>query len=151
MSNHPATIKAVLAADATLTGILTGGIYTYRETGRLGISRTTTPNAFLDGFLRPTALIKGRQELADGEIQDSDGQFSTTRQVIEIYLYDDGDNNYSTLETARTRIYALLQNKQLTGIAEIVFVGDIDDLREQELDNAALLRQDWLVHSTKST
>ena len=50
-------IRDALAADATLVGLLTGGIYSYEQTGRNGISRVTTPTAY-NGFLLPCAVIK---------------------------------------------------------------------------------------------
>lgn len=147
------SIVTHLEADATLTALLTGGLYSSTETGRLGISIDSTPDAYDNGFLLPCAIVKARALTPTNELADADGQFMTTRQVIEVWLYDDGRADYSTLEAARSRIYALLQDQHedITGAVSIQWAGNLDDLRDETLHNACLLRQDWQVNSYKST
>jgi hypothetical protein len=146
------TIKSVLAGDGTLTGILTGGVYSYTaDTRRLGLTRDMSPSPFLDGFLRPCALVKGRSQIGTGAIIDEDQQVASVRQVIEIWLYDDGDAGYTALETARAQIYKLLQLKMLSGGGEVSWAGDIDNLRDPELDHAVALRADYVVNGTRQS
>src|SRR5579871_5194998 len=103
------TIRDVLAADSTLTSLLTGGVYSYAQTGRNGISRITTPNAYqAGGFLRPCAVVKSGDVKTVPAIRDSE---RSTAEIAEVFVYDDGDNGYSTISSARDRVIALLDRQ----------------------------------------
>jgi hypothetical protein len=148
-----ATIKALLAGDGTLTATLTGGVFSYTaDTKRLGITRAMSPSPFgSNGFLRPCALVKGRDTIRAGGLIDADQQFASLRQVVEIWLYNDGDAGYAALGSARDQIYKLLQLTMLTGGGEVCWVMDLDNVRDSELDYAAVLRSDYVINATRQT
>lgn len=134
-------IQAVLAADSTLTSILTGGIYRFEETGRNGIGRDSTPNAYSeDGFLLPSAVLHPRAILPWGGLQDSSDQSQSTRQMVEVYLYADGDTGYEALETARNRIYTLLHHTFLDGAGHLKKVEETEAMPDPVLNNASVWR-----------
>lgn len=143
--SYATSIKTLLAADTTLMATLTGGIYTYTETRKLGINAVTTPSAFASSVLKPCLLIKDRGEIPFGGIADPNAQYITVSQVVELWLYADGDTGYGALATARDRIYALLQNNRVTGAFEIRLVNIIEGVNAPELDYAALIRADYQV------
>lgn len=153
--SHASDIVTVLDADSGVGGaatLLTGGIYTFDETGRLGINRDDTPTAFdgTTGLLKPCAVVKTRAKIHDGGIHDDQTQEMSYRQVVEIWLYADGNAGYSTLESAQARIFTLLNGKRING-ALVRWVNDIEDERAPDgvLDNASLIRDDYEVHYMK--
>jgi len=140
--------KAVLEADATLLATATGGIWDYDETGRLGISRTTTPAAFdSNERIKPCVLLKLRNRRADGELRDDAGQYSSVSEILEVWCYE--DTGYSNIETMRDRVYALLHAQQLTGTFQALWVQDITQQRDIEID-ASVERSDYQVFSSRS-
>jgi len=150
--SYAAAIKTLLAADATLTATLTGGIYDFLETKKLGINIVTTPSAFnASSVLKPCALIKARSEIPFGGIADPNAQYITISQVVEIWLYSDGDLGYTALATARDRIYALLQNNRVAGAFETRLANIIEGVNAPELDYAALIRADYQVFGRRKT
>lgn len=150
MASFEGAIKALLAGDATLLATLTGGVYSYNaDTRRLGITRQMSPSPFLDGFLRPCALVKARDLIPSGGLLDSDQQFASVRQVVEVWFYNDGDAGYTALQTARDRVYALLQQASLAGGGLVTWTNDLDNVRDPELDHAAALRSDYIVNATR--
>lgn len=136
-------VRDVLADDATLAGLLLGGVYSYEQTGRSGISRVTTPDAYeAGGFLRPCAVVKAGEARAAVAIRDS---ISGARRIVQVYLYDDGDNGYGAITAARDRVIALLDRQWIEGAGYVRWVIGIEDERDPKLNNAALVRVDFEV------
>ena len=132
-------IRDVLAA------LLVGGIYGYAQTGRNGISRVTTPDAYeAGGFLRACAVVKAGDAKNEAAIRDAQ---SGMRQAVAVYLYDDGDNGYGAILTARDRALALLDRAWIDGVGFVRRIGSAEDGRDAKLNNAALVRIDFEVVS----
>lgn len=143
-------IRTLLAADGTLMGFLTGGLYTFSQTGRMGINRDDTPDAFNDGVLKPCGVVKGRATVPFGDLADPANQFITVRQVVEVWIYDDGAAGYTAIRNALNRIYLLLHDKQMAGVYRMRFVNGIEDERASELNNACWERADYAVFGQKA-
>lgn len=141
------TLKGILEADATLLGYATGGIYDWDETGRMGINRTNTPNAFSESVIRPCVLLKLRTSLPFGEIADDPEQTLSMRDMIEILFYQ--DSGFSTIETMKSRAWTLLHGKRPTGTAACRHAGDYYPPRDMETD-ANLVRSDYAVYWIRS-
>jgi hypothetical protein len=123
--------------DAVLMALLVGGLYTFEQTGRSGISRTSTPDAYdAAGFLQPCAVLKAKDARFASPIRDDR---TGAVQVLEIDLYDDGDNGYGAILTARDRIISLLDRQWLAGAGSLRWAGGAEDLRDPKLNNAALV------------
>lgn len=139
--------KAALVADAGAGGVktlLTGGIYTYADTGRLGIGEHSTPAAF-DGTthkLKPCAVIKARPQVPDGGIADDDLQEVSFRQVVEVWLYNDGNAGYSTLEAVQARLLTVLHGKTIGGRL-VRWQYSMAQEREDMLTEACMTRTDF--------
>lgn len=120
-------IYNLLAADGTLTGYLTGGLYgTQTE-----ISRQVTPAAF-DGNkeLLPCGLVKQETATPWGPHDDSG------RLYVVVYLYE--REGYANIELARKRIYTLLHRQKLTptdgsGNYDVRHANDLLDMEDQSL------------------
>lgn len=143
-------VKAILEADATLLGAATGGIWDWDETGRLGLSLTNTPGAFdANGIIKPAIMVKLRSSTPDYDLADDTNQYVTTRDMIEIWLYQ--DTGYGAIDTMRARVYALLHAKQLTnnGVFAIRWAGDIRNARDTEID-ANVERSDFAIRARRS-
>lgn len=138
-----------MGADATLTAILTGGIYQAGNLGFEGISRTNTPAAFdANGFLLPCALVKERGEIPDRIAQDQIAQRASTAQVVEIWLYQ--DRQYASIDAALSRLFVLFYGHQFSDSLPLDWINTIN--REQDegaLQGSSLARQDWIVYSIK--
>jgi len=151
MTSIAAAIKAILVADddedeGGVATLLTGGIYTKADTGPDGINQVSTPDAFDEDtlLLLPSALICARGQIPTG-VRNRAAQYTSTRQVVEIYLYN--HSSYAVLYQARTRIYKLLQDQRFTSVYGCHLVNQIDDERAEELDNATLIRADYQIVS----
>lgn len=97
-------IFSALSADATLTGLLTGGIIHQRTAPE--ISRQHTPTSFDgDRNILPTLLLQLSTTSATLSLQ-------RRRASIAIYLYEKWQ--YTTIEQARERIKCLLHNAFFT-------------------------------------
>ncbi len=95
-------IKTVFLADATMTTLLTGGVWT----GIKEISQNTAALAFdANKELLPCTLIKAGTEIPRGPYKRS------TQLVITIYFYQRTGN--TTIESAMDRAYELLHDKKI--------------------------------------
>lgn len=145
-----ADFRTILAADTGTGGVatlLTGGIYTYEQTGRLGINRNGTPSAFstTTGLLKPCAVIKPRAKVPDGEIVSLGSQLASYRQVVEVWLYNDGDVGYTVIDQAVARVYKLLHAKR-AGNRPVRWQNTIErPPRDDTLNYACVARVDFLV------
>lgn len=147
-------IKTILTADSGAGGVytlMTGGIYTYENTGRLGISLTNTASAYdsTTGKLKPCLLIKERAEVPDNGVYDDATQEISYRQIVELWWYDDGDTGWSTLKTARNRAFVVLHGKTVGSTKNIPrWAGTpIRDARDAALSYACILRDDYDVRA----
>jgi hypothetical protein len=151
MSNQ-SDIKAVLVIDATLLAVATGGIYTWSDTNRLGISRETVPSAFdtSAGLIKPCLLIKGRGERPDGGIADDTAQQVSTSEIVEVWFYE--DTGYTNIEAMKSRVYVLLHGKQVasTGIFIARWAGDpFVQMRDDAMGHISVERSDYDIRSLK--
>jgi hypothetical protein len=138
-------VRDFLADDAVLMALLLGGIYSVEQTGRSGISRSSTPDAYdAAGFLQACAVLKAGETRQASPIRDSE---NGAAQALEIYLYDDGDSGYGAILTARDRILALLDRQWIDEAGYIRWLGGAEDLRDPKLNNAALARVDFELRS----
>lgn len=138
--------QTLLEADGTLMAILTGGVYTKAETGRDGITRDATPDAFSSGFLVPCALVKQRGLVPDNAIRDSEEQETSAAQVVEIYIYE--DSGYTNIDAAVARIKTLLVGHLFSDSFEVEWFNMIDRERDTgALQGASMARMDFSVRS----
>lgn len=135
-------IKLVLSSHAPLALLLTGGIYTFAETGKEGVGPTGTPDAFSQGYLTPMCVIVERSEMPWGGIHDHFENTESTRKVVEIYYYNDADVGYNVIREARDMVYGLLHNALIGGL-RTKWLSDVNDLRDEVLNNAAMIRSDY--------
>lgn len=134
-----------LEADATLMAILTGGVYPFSETGVNGISPASTPGAYEDGFLQPTVLVRTRTDLPWGDVHDVGTPTTSYRAVVEVYVYDEGDQSETAIEAAWLRVIALLHEKFVSGAGKLKNINNLKDLRDPEMNNAICNRADFQV------
>ena len=140
-------MKATAVADSGAGGVytlLTGGIYTFADTGRLGIGNNKPAAAFdtTTRKLKPCGVVKARPQVADGQIADDVTQDVSYRQVVEWWLYADGDAGYGTLETVAARLFVLFHGKVASGrISRWLYT--MEQSREDALQEAAMLRVDF--------
>jgi hypothetical protein len=94
-----------LAGDATLLAQLSGGVYNAVTAHE--ISRQNTPAAYdANGELLPCCLVTQESATPWGEI------YHAGRLYILLYFYQ--RYGYDSIETARKRVYALLDRQVLT-------------------------------------
>ena len=143
---HEDDFVTLLAADGTLTAILTGGIYKSGTLGPLGITRGTAAAAFDgNGYLLPCALVKERAVVAIADVVDYNTPLTSARQVVEVWLYQD-QGSYAALDNARARIFAILQGYMVSDGFEARLAQQFTRQREPgALAGASMARQDWQV------
>lgn len=122
--NPITAIYNALAADMTLTGILSGGVYNWLDTPQL--SRQATPAAYDQyGEMLPSGLVKPEGATPWGPLPDGG------RVYVVVWLYN--QNGYEPLEAARERLYTLLHRQQLTTDAGIFDVRHSNDIPAAEV------------------
>lgn len=140
-----------LAADETLTDILTGGVYFADDLPGEGITKKTYPDVWNGVRLKPFAVVRGRGVIPTTEVRDKQAQLTSTNQVIEIWLYDDRDAGYGRLKQARDRIYNLLHERPVTATFALWLDQELKRPRAEELGNAVTLRLDYLSIAYKGS
>lgn len=150
--SYAAAIHALLAADGTFTGLLTGGVYLYGAEGRLDVTRQTHPAAFdaTTGQLKPLCSVRGRATVPDGRLADDAAKTLSMRQVVELWFYNTGNAGYATITSAADRAFTLLHETRLSAGGKVRLVNELDNERAAELQNAALIRRDYAVFGLKS-
>lgn len=139
--------KAILEADATLLATATGGIYDLDETGRLGINRTLTSAFDSNEIIKPCVLLKLRSSEPDQALVDEGARYQSTTEMLEVWFYQ--DTGYSSIETMRDRVWALLHAVQLSGTFMCLWAGDVRQARDTDLD-ASVERSVYQVTTKKS-
>jgi len=142
-------MQTTMNADSGVGGVktlLTGGIYVQDDVRRICINRQSAPDAFdaTTKLLRPCALINMRGQIADGGITDDDKQDISWRQVIEVYLYNNGDAAVTTLHTVAERLFVLFHGTRINQ-RPCHYLQTIMDEREESLDGANLVRVDFAI------
>ncbi len=116
-------IKAYLAADSTLSAIVTGGLFVGLE-----ITRQLTPGAFnSNGDVLPCILVRDGSQAPDGPHPDG------ARAYISIFFYQ--QTGYEEIDAARKRVYELLhrQTAAIAGVWDIRHVNDTPVLDDPAL------------------
>jgi len=122
-------ISSLLSGDGTLTGTLTGGVYSAGTVGE--ISRQTTPDAFdANEEVEPCGLLRFETDAPWG-VHDA-----SARLYFAVLLYERVGS--SAIDTARARIYALLHRQVVApdgdgGCWEIRHAGDTLDQEDPAL------------------
>ena len=126
--------------------LLTGDIYTFNDTKKLGLNRDVTPDAFDDTSrkLKPCALVRARAEVPDGGITDDTDQDTSWRQTVVVFLYNDGNTSSATLETVARRLYVLFHGQRVSNRLVRWRQTALDE-REEPLDNANRVRVNFQV------
>ena len=125
--------------DPTLTtDVLTGGIYDWNETGRLGIngSNAATADAFDGAILQPCALVKFRGWNIGGGIVDEASQTYSAFGTCEIYLYNESD--IDVIEAAANRIITALSEKKVATGVTCQWRGQSGEMQAEEINGAAM-------------
>ena len=143
---HESDIQVVLQGDSTFNTPLTGGIYTYDETGRNGISPQSTPDAYSSGTLLPCVVIKERSSVPTSPIRSEASRDFSYRAAVELWFYDDGAAILDTLTSARNRAIALLHDQRVTG-ARVQLNNEMKNFRDPDLEGAHVLRLEFTVHA----
>lgn len=137
-------IQTTLEADVTLMAILTGGVFVSSEMGPYGFTRDTGAAAFdsTTGLIKPCLYIKTRSNQDDDGINDGGSTTQSTRQINELYFYDDEHTGYAVIRSARSRVKALLHNKEIGTIYGLRRFNKVETAHDPTL-NAALERDDY--------
>lgn len=134
---------------SALPDILTGGILSFEELERVGFTRQENPDIYDPTTKRmlPFSVVKAREPIGihGPRIKRGATKFSMFRQVIEIWLYSDGDGNYDTLNVARARIYELMEFTRVPGAMDFEVAYAIVDGRAPEASNARMQRVDFAI------
>lgn len=117
-------ILAALQGDATLAGILTGGLYD--GTVINDISRQATPTAYDDySELKPCAILKPETQAPAGPHPDG------SRLYVTLWFYQQSGS--AAIDAGRVRAYHLLHRATLAGSDGLWDVRHANDLLGIEL------------------
>lgn len=128
-----------LKADSTLTTILTGGIYIFEDSGRTGLNRIQNLEAFnkKTGLLKPVGVVYEQNQAPTDMANDTRIGFMSTVTPFLVYLYDNGNNGYVSIEAAQQRIYKLLHGQRIPNGFQSLCKNLLTDKREPLLQDAS--------------
>lgn len=146
----PQTLKAYLMADATLTAILTGGVFVWDDLGREGLTPSNIQREADGVRIKPTAVIRmrGSQPQADAPVSDppAEGQF------FDVWFYGESD---AVVSQAARRCKVLL-NRRVVGVTNeprglnyVMWVDDTGEFTADELEGAPANRSRYSVVFTR--
>lgn len=139
-------LRDLLLADGTLTTLLPGGVYVMDEAGRNGISQVSLPNAYdADGYMTPFAVLWMRSENPNQSGHDPAERWKSVRDMLEIYLYTDGDRSYSEIDSPADRIEHDFDQQQIAVIPGAMKTAYRYYDRDLQLNNALYIRLDFQI------
>lgn len=122
------TIRDFLAADGTLSGLLTGGVFDEPE-----ITRQDTLDAFdSGGEIKPCALVKLDTEPQTGPFMERGAVSSRLSVVVFFYQLKGFDVIDAALD--RTRVLLQRENLSVDGVWEVTWADDVLDQEDDALD-----------------
>lgn len=138
------TIRLALEGDATLTAILTGGVYDASELDREGLSLSDVSKQADGVRIKPTAVLRWR---GSNPTDQSDFIPGVESRFMEVWVY--ADQGYATIDSAIRRIKTLLDLHYFTsdneGLTYLRWAGDIGEIEAPELGNATADRSRYQI------
>lgn len=144
--NYADAVVAMLKANSTLVGLLTGGIYNYPEGGRKGINRTSLPAAYenaigaTQGLLKPLAIVYVGDEVPDNQIVSPNTGVKSVYLPTLVWIYDDGSKGYGVISAAHDIVYTLLADQRIEGGFQALYRNTLPFKREQDMQDACYYR-----------
>lgn len=153
------SITTLLKADATLNGLLPGGIINYPESGRKGLNRLQNIKAFdaVTGLLKPCAVVLQLSETPTWEAIHMPTGYMSVMTPIMVWVYAQGDYDqygnspYDIIQPACDQIYTLLHGAQIANAFQILYQNMVLDKREPDLKDAAYQRLDFNVYGFRES
>lgn len=109
-------VKAIAAANSTLSTFFTGGIVAYDDLKEAGLTPKGYPSAFdSNGILKPTLVFKERTLNPTFAVKDENAQTTSSVQALEVWYYDAPSGSYGNLETMRGVVKGLLHDRGANG------------------------------------
>lgn len=140
-------VVTLLNEDVDLLAVLTGGCHEYPRTGRKGLTRILTPQAFNDqtGIIRPCAVVLELDQTADGQIV---GESMSYENPLIVWIYDRGDSKdqYVNIEAASAIIFPILHLAAPDGVCQLIWDHNVRYKREPDLKDAAYWRMMFRTH-----
>jgi len=147
MTTKTAAITALLAADATLKALATGGVFDLNALDRQGLElEDITAGAPL---VQPAIAVR-----LSGETPYSGLAVSAAQITVELYFYQHA--GYATCEAMRARCYALLHRQRVAStepagewLFQLQWAGDITGQNDESLGGASMERSRYIGYLTK--
>ena len=145
-------VAVLLRADATLTALLTGGIYTEEELGVEGFRRgedSPCDAAFDDdGLLKPCALVRETGDTPFGDVRNLADRFTAMSKMVIIFFFQ--MRGHDVIDLAKVESYRILEGVRLGRTYPIWLVGETSPVPDGgPIANSTMTRQDWLVISLR--
>lgn len=145
-------IAELMRNDALVSALLPGGVYTYTETSVEGFRRgddSLTGSAFdANGDLLTCALVKQRALMPLSTVRNPTQKFAATRQVVEIYYYE--NRGYEEIELAKAQVYTLLEGARLSDSYPMHWDYETAPVPDMgPIQFSTVLRQDWIITSVR--
>lgn len=144
-------IKTVLDADSGAGGVATlctGGVISWQALGPQGVTPDTlaAANAYdpATNKLRPLVVVKEGNRSPTGQIMSDDAQKADWREVVGLWVYDDRDAGFSTIQTVITRLHTVCHGKRAGGLL-MRYAFTLNPDRDPALDGACFMRYDVAV------
>ena len=143
-----ADVKTRLQTNATLVGLITNILSFQSDLKGRGLAFSTYPNAWTNGILEPTLVIRQIRDQVTLEFGDEDLQLRPTRSVVKMELFDDRSHGFATLESARNQIYITLADRSAGG--KRFLYQDVDPtIREVQLDWACSIVETYFARGVR--
>lgn len=127
------TIANLLKADSTFSSLVPGGIYTFDDTGRQGLSGTMTPNIFDGAVLKTCCLVRQWGRIYFAGIRDWDARAREFAQRVNVFIYSE---EITELNEAKNRAIEVIGDRFNSDLGFVEVVDIEDSRRAEELQGA---------------
>jgi len=134
--------KEYFEQNEQLLLLLDGGLYTWEDTGRLGINYSNNPLAFNGALIRPCAFIKTKEIQPTTDLRDEAEQIMSYRRTCQIFLYQEGGT--AILEQVFNMMYNMIQDKQPFPGVRTMLTNIPEGGQDESLNGANFIRIDFV-------
>lgn len=137
--------KTLLAAETDITAITSTRIFMREELGPKGIMHDDAYGIYdVHEVMRPTIILNLRPNVGWGGINDLALKVNSSKQVVEVYIYDDAKHRYTTIRALGALVNEAL-NGARTSLGELGWINTLEKGRDYALEEAYFERWDFEI------
>jgi hypothetical protein len=138
-------VATLLRATTPLTAIVGSRIFTRDQLGPRGLSHDDSHGIYdAHEVMLPSIIVNPRDNIGWGGINAPALKVHSSKQVVEVYVYDGAKHGYATIRTAGPLVYAALDGTR-TELGELDWTYTLEKGNDLPMVDAYFYRYDFSV------